>query len=463
MLRFSLAAAAVLLSTSAFAHASITPDSAANGVAVKVAIAVPHGCDGAPTDKVTVVIPEGFVSAKPQVKAGWQIEVTQGDYAGSYELHGKPVTKGAVSVTWSGGSIPDDQFDEFLLQGTVSAEAPLAFVTTQYCGTASVAWDELAAEGQDPHALKHPAPVLTIAAAGGGHDMHDMGAMDMGSMPMPGAPVTVGDLTITGAFTRATLPNAPVGGGFLTIVNSGSEADRLIAAATPMAGEVQLHEMKMEGDVMKMAQLPDGIEIPAGATVTLAPGGLHLMFMQLTGPLVEGTRFPVTLTFEKAGILEVEVEVGGIGAKEPAMDHSMHGDATEDAHHDHASHMAMDIAGLSDVDAIAAMQKAMFDKPNSPLTMGPIVVAGAYAVSDWAQNGTGGRALLRKTDTGWAIHLCSGDALKDAAALAGMGVPEAEANQIADGLAAAEAKLDPALVGQFAAFDGVMMIDESLM
>jgi copper(I)-binding protein len=281
--------------------------------------------------------------------------------------------------------------------------------------------------------------------------------------PVLAADVTVGGLTISGAFARATLPNAPVGGGFLTIVNSGSEADRLIAAATPVAGEVQLHEMKMEGDVMKMAELANGIEIPAGATVTLAPGGLHLMFMQLKEPLVEGTKVPVTLTFEKAGTVEVEVEIGGIAAKEPAMDHSMHGDNGEGAHHDHAAHMAMDTSGMSDEDAIAAMQTAMFDKPDSPLTMGPIVVAGSYAVSDWAQGGTGGRALLRKTDKGWAIHLCAGDALKDAAQLVGLGVPEAEAHHIAEALASAEAKLDPALVGQFASFDGMMMIDESLM
>jgi copper(I)-binding protein len=90
--------------------------------------------------------------------------------------------------------------------------------------------------------------------------------------PVVAAEVTVGQLTISGAFARATLPNAPVAGGFLTIVNAGNEADRLIAASTPVAGESQLHEMKMEGDVMKMAQLPDGIEVPAGATVTLAPG-----------------------------------------------------------------------------------------------------------------------------------------------------------------------------------------------
>ena len=139
------------------------------------------------------------------------------------------------------------------------------------------------------------------------------------------AEVTIGDIVISGAFTRATLPNAPVGGGFLTLVNKGGTGDRLIAASSPVAGVMQLHEMKMEGDVMKMAELPNGIEIPAGETVTLAPGGLHLMFMELKEPLVEGTQVPVTLTFEKAGTVEVLLDVGGIGAKEAPMTMMQHG------------------------------------------------------------------------------------------------------------------------------------------
>ncbi len=319
MFKLTLAAAAVLVSTSAFAHASIAPATAANGASVKVAISIPHGCDSAPTDKVTVVVPEGFVSAKPQVKAGWQAEVSTGDYAASHDVHGRAVTSGAVSVTWSGGSIPDDQFDEFVLQGTISSNTPLAFVTTQYCGIASVAWDELAAEGADPHALKHPAPVLAVTLAEGGHDMHH------GAMPdAAGAAVTVGDLEISGAFTRATLPNAPVAGGYLTIANTGAEDDRLVAVSTPAAGMSQIHEMKMEGDVMKMNELPDGLVIPAGGSVSLAPGGYHLMFMDLRGPLVEGETVTVTLTFEKAGTVDVQLPVGSPAAKGPAMDHSMH-------------------------------------------------------------------------------------------------------------------------------------------
>lgn len=139
------------------------------------------------------------------------------------------------------------------------------------------------------------------------------------AMPAPqtmpaGETFAVGDLSLAGAFTRATLPNAPVGGGFLTIVNNGAEADRLIAAASPVAQMVQLHEMRMEGDMMKMAEKEGGIEIPAGETVTLAPGGLHIMFMGLQQSFVEGGTVPVTLTFEKAGTVEIELQVMGVGA-----------------------------------------------------------------------------------------------------------------------------------------------------
>lgn len=278
------------------------------------------------------------------------------------------------------------------------------------------------------------------------------------------AEVIVGDIVIAGAFSRATLPNAPVGGGFLTLTNKGMTDDRLIAAASPVAGVMQLHEMKMEGDVMKMAELANGIPVPAGETVTLAPGGLHLMFMQLKEPLVEGTQVPVTLTFERAGTVEVLLDVQAFGAKAP--DHSMHGDASgHDAHaaHAHGNGAGMDMSGMSDLDAIAAMQKAMFDKPENPLTMGPIVIVGDYAVSAWAQDGTGGRALLRKAASGWAIHLCSGAGLKDAMELARIGVPHDVAHELAAQLSTADASVAPELVKQFDAFDGVMMIDDSLI
>lgn len=132
----------------------------------------------------------------------------------------------------------------------------------------------------------------------------------------------LGPINISLPFTRATLPNAPVGGGFLTIENTGAESDRLVSASSPAANMTQIHEMVMEGDVMKMRQLEDGLEIPAGETVVLAPGGLHIMFMGLTQAFVEGEAVAVTLTFEKAGSVEVLLPVGAAAAAAPdAMEH----------------------------------------------------------------------------------------------------------------------------------------------
>jgi periplasmic copper chaperone A len=121
--------------------------------------------------------------------------------------------------------------------------------------------------------------------------------------------VELGELTLSEAFAKATLPNAPVAGGFLTIVNGGTGDDRLIAAESAISPVMQIHEMVMEGDVMQMRELADGLLLPAGQTVKLEPGGYHIMFMDLTGPLIEGEKLPVTLSFEKAGKVEIVLEI----------------------------------------------------------------------------------------------------------------------------------------------------------
>lgn len=143
------------------------------------------------------------------------------------------------------------------------------------------------------------------ASADTAHEKHAM------EMPV----VAAGDIEITGAFARATLPNQPAGGGFMTITNNGTEDDRLIAVETAVAGTSGIHEMSTDGEVMRMRELPDGLEIPAGETVDLKPGGFHLMLMGLNTPLVEGENFAVTLTFEKAGIVEVTLDIGPRDAK----------------------------------------------------------------------------------------------------------------------------------------------------
>ena len=99
-----------------------------------------------------------------------------------------------------------------------------------------------------------------------------------------------GALVLKHPWTRATAKGAEMGGGFVTIVNTGNEADRLTGGSFALAGRAEVHEMKMEGDVMKMRQLEGGLDIPAGATVELKPGSYHLMFMKLTAPLEAGTK-----------------------------------------------------------------------------------------------------------------------------------------------------------------------------
>lgn len=136
---------------------------------------------------------------------------------------------------------------------------------------------------------------------------------------------TAGDLTIDHPWARATAPKAPVGGGYMTIVNTGAEADRLISASADFAGKVEIHEMTMENDVMKMRPLPDGVAIPAGEAVELKPGGLHIMLMGLTAPLVEGETRPLTLVFEKAGDVTVELKVEGLGGAKPDSHDTGHG------------------------------------------------------------------------------------------------------------------------------------------
>jgi len=124
----------------------------------------------------------------------------------------------------------------------------------------------------------------------------------------------LGSLEIDHPWTRATPPTAPTGGGFLTVTNKGTTPDKLVSAKSPAAGAVEIHEMKMEGNVMRMRELPSGLEIAPGATVTLAPGGLHLMMMGLKAPLKQGEKVPVTLVFEKAGKIDVELAVEAMGA-----------------------------------------------------------------------------------------------------------------------------------------------------
>jgi hypothetical protein len=129
--------------------------------------------------------------------------------------------------------------------------------------------------------------------------------------------VKAGDLVITQAWTRATPNGAKIGTGYLTIENKGTTADRLIGGSADVASKVEVHEMAMKNGVMTMRPLDKGLPIEPGKTVKLAPGGYHLMMMNLKSPLKKGDMLPITLKFEKAGDVKVSLAVEGIGAQAP--------------------------------------------------------------------------------------------------------------------------------------------------
>jgi copper(I)-binding protein len=130
-----------------------------------------------------------------------------------------------------------------------------------------------------------------------------------------------GAIEIRQPWTRATPPTAESGGGFLVLTNTGTTPDRLIAVKSLAADKAEIHEMKMEGNVMRMRELEKGIEIPPGATVELKPGGFHIMFMGLKAPFAKDAKVPLTLVFEKAGSIDVELQVAAMGAGAPAPKH----------------------------------------------------------------------------------------------------------------------------------------------
>ncbi|WP_432788092.1 copper chaperone PCu(A)C [Novosphingobium rhizosphaerae] len=132
-----------------------------------------------------------------------------------------------------------------------------------------------------------------------------------------------GALSIAHPWSRQTAPGQTVGGGFLVVTNSGAKDDKLVSVTSPVATEVQLHTMSMDGDVMRMRQVTGGLTVPAHGKLELKPGGFHVMFLGLKAPLALGAKVPATLTFQRAGKVKVEFAVEPITSTglAPAMDH----------------------------------------------------------------------------------------------------------------------------------------------
>ena len=133
----------------------------------------------------------------------------------------------------------------------------------------------------------------------------------------------VGSIEIKHPWARATPKGAEIAGGYMKLINTGTEPDRLVGGTNANSEKFEMHEMSMDNGVMKMRPLPNGIEIKPGQTVELKPGSYHLMFVGLKQPFEKGKRVKGTLKFEKAGSVDVEYVVEAVGGtpKMEGMDH----------------------------------------------------------------------------------------------------------------------------------------------
>jgi len=153
--------------------------------------------------------------------------------------------------------------------------------------------------------------VFTLPGAGAGHKAHNTVA--------PAKTVARGGITVAGAWARASAGRARNGAAYFTIFNKGAKVDRLIGVETPMAKKAQLHEHRMSDGIMRMREVKGGLAIPPGGKLRFAPRGFHVMLMGLGKPLKAGEGFPLTLVFQRAGRITVNVAIHPIGGTPKPM------------------------------------------------------------------------------------------------------------------------------------------------
>ncbi|WP_290813860.1 DUF1775 domain-containing protein [Ferrovibrio sp.] len=322
MSMFKIAGAAALVTlvsaTASFAHIVADPAEAKPGSYFRTALRIGHGCGaGKPTTAIRVTIPADIANASAQPKPGWEVKVETAKLEKPVDAgHGRMADTVVSAISWSGGSLPNEQFDEFGLVLKLPNEPGKQFwlPVVQTCAGGEVRWDQIPVAGQR---VERPAALIRIADTHGGMQMAQMNHSQHqhGSMPMP---AKAGDITVEQPFARAT--PAKVGGVFLVLKNSGGTADRLVKATSPVAGSVELHTHIKDGDAMRMRGV-ENVPVPANGQTALEPGGYHIMLIGLKQALKEGDSFPLTLTFEKAGSVTVIVPVQKAGAPAPAGGH----------------------------------------------------------------------------------------------------------------------------------------------
>ncbi|GAC1606728.1 MAG: DUF1775 domain-containing protein [Ramlibacter sp.] len=281
----TIAACAMLTGvTAALSHVTLPPGGATVGSDYNAAFRVGHACEGAKaTTGLAVRLPKGFVLSEAQARKGWKLEVHKG---------------GDGEVRWTAetpqDALPGSERAECVLRGKVpGTPGPLWFKVLQTCDTGSADWAEVPSSGSSTAGLKRPAARLEVVAQG------------------------VATVDVRDGWVRQSVPGQSGTGAFMKL--TAPAGARLVGITTPAAGVAEVHEMKMEGDTMKMRGLPGGLDLPAGQTVELKPGGYHVMMMDLKGALTQGATVPMTLKFEDAKGVKTSLDLRlPVGAPEGA-------------------------------------------------------------------------------------------------------------------------------------------------
>ena len=267
-------AALLALCANASAHVSFEEPRAEAGRPFNAVVRVGHGCDGAATTAIALQVPPSFSSVKPAPKPGWSVALRDG------------------VVTWTAqnkeAALPSAQRGEFTLAGTAPGNAgPLWFKVLQTCEQGSLDWSQVPPHGTSTAGLKTPAVLLEVLSA------RDHAA----ALAMP---------KIEGAWVRSAVPGQQGTGAFMKL--TAKEATQLVGVSTPVAGVAEVHEMKMDGDVMRMRAVAK-LDLPPGQSVELKPSGYHLMLQDLKQPLAAGSTVPLTLKFRDAKGVESKLEL----------------------------------------------------------------------------------------------------------------------------------------------------------
>ena len=298
------------------AHAILVDPSAQISSHYKGAIRIGHGCNGASTTGIRISIPAGFEGAKPQPKSGWTVSSKTAKLAAPYMSQGMTISEEVVELEWKAATkeaaLQDGAIDEFYFMTKLPAKAGAAWLRVlQTCEKGQNDWAEVPASGTSTKGLKMPAALLNIKAEGASTVY-----------------VSNPNVTISDSWVRPTVVGQKATGAFMKI--TAKENSKLLSVSSPAAGIAEIHEMKMEKDIMKMVAIPS-LDLPAGKAVELKPGSFHVMLMDLKSPIEKGAKLPLTLKFQdaKGGKFQVDLILDASIPSSPGKS----GDAAQ--HHQH--------------------------------------------------------------------------------------------------------------------------------